>query len=330
MIPVDWRRISRKRPAETYPYAEVTDDAWSTVAAATWDGTVDPANALNTLTLSGPCPRCKHIVSEPVVLSADLSPAVEDFVPSLAAGEATLRCDCGRDHEGRPATGHGCGAFWRLGFQWSKGAESPAPVQLAAGRPATGDDLREMAELDTLDESELARVRAAADKWKTGLAALLGLIATVSVVKGRDSFKTLDIGTQHGIIILLGVALVAAAIAALSAMRAAYGPLVRKTLGANEQLRNLRLTAAEDARRDLRHARRLSVLVLLLLAAAVGITWWGEEPTPAMVKVTKNDDSVVCAPYAGANDKTVKFKDGSNQQGIPLTEIKSVDFRQKC
>lgn len=155
-------------------------------------------------------------------------------------------------------------------------------------------------------------------------------IATVSVVKGRDSFDTLDIGTQHLIIVLLGVALLAAAVAALLAMRAAYGPLRRTTLGANEQLRTLRLTAAEDARSDLRWARRLTVLALALLAAAVGTTWWGEQATSAMVKVTKNDDSVVCGPYAGATDMTLQYKDGSNKLGIPLSQIKSVEFRQKC
>jgi hypothetical protein len=128
------------------------------------------------------------------------------------------------------AVGDGCGAFWRLRFQWAEGAASPASVKLAAGCPATGADLQELHDLETLDESELARVRAAADKWKTGLAALLGLVATVSVVKGRDSFKTLDVVTQHRIIILVGVALLFAASAALLAMRAANGPLKRTVI----------------------------------------------------------------------------------------------------
>lgn len=327
---VNWRRITGRSPAEPCPYNKVTDDAWSTVAAGTWSGSVDPADPETTLTLSGPCPRCRHTVTEPVVLGVDLSAAIEDFVPTLAEGEATLRCHCGQEHAGHPANDDGCGAFWRLRFQWSQEAESPAPVKLAAGRPATDEDLRELADLDTLEESELARIRAAADKWKTGLALLLGLLATVSVVKGRDSFTTLDIATQHLIIILLGVALIAAAGAALLAMRAAYGPLKRVTLSGDERLRSLRLSAAEDARRDLRQGRRLTVLALLLLAAAVGTTWWGEEPTPGMVKVTKSDDSVVCAPYAGTTNMTLQFKDGSNKQGIPLKEIKSVEFRQKC
>jgi hypothetical protein len=95
-------------------------------------------------------------------------------------------------------------------------------------------------------------------------------------------------------------------------------------------LRNIRLNAAEDARSDLRRARGLTVLALVLLAAAVGITWWAEEPTAAMVKVTKTDDSIACGPYAGTNDTTQQFKDGSNQQGIPLNQIKSIEFRQKC
>jgi hypothetical protein len=128
------------------------------------------------------------------------------------------------------SNGDGCGAFWRLRFQWAEGAASPASVKLAAGCPATGADLQELHDLETLDESELARVRAAADKWKTGLAALLGLVATVSVVKGRDSFKTLDVVTQHRIIILVGVALLFAASAALLAMRAANGPLKRTVI----------------------------------------------------------------------------------------------------
>jgi hypothetical protein len=56
------------------------------------------------------------------------------------------------------------------------------------------------------------------------------LVATVSVVKGRDSFKTLDVVTQHRIIILVGVALLFVASAVLLAMRAANGPLKRTVI----------------------------------------------------------------------------------------------------
>jgi hypothetical protein len=81
-----------------------------------------------------------------------------------------------------------------------------------------------------LAESELKRVRDAGDKWKTGLSLLLGLIATLSVVKGRDSIEGLSLGTKHASIWLLGGALAYATIAALFAMRAANGPLQRQTL----------------------------------------------------------------------------------------------------
>jgi hypothetical protein len=330
-VDLNWRRLTAAERGDDCPYAEVTADAWATVAAATWSGTVDPGDPANTLVLTGPCPRCQHQVAPPVILAVDLAPAVKNLgLVDLSEGETTVRCDCGQSHSARPDSKTGCGAFWRMRFQWSRITASPAPVNLAAGRPATAADLEQLAELDALDESELDRVRSAADKWKTGLTAMLALIATVSVVKGRDSFTTLSVQTQHRIVVIIGAALLAATVAALLAMRAAYGPMRRELIKPNEQLRNLRLRAAADARKDIRAARRLTVLSVVLLALAIGVTWWAKDITPAMVTITKSDDSTVCGRYAKTTGKAVLIKTGDNQTGVPLSRIKSISFTPKC
>jgi hypothetical protein len=329
-VAVNWRRLAGEREGDVCPYAEVTADEWATVAAADWTGTVDPANPSTSFTVKGSCPRCGHAVAQAVVLAVDLTPAVANLaIPNLATCEATVRCDCGKAHSGRPSDGKGCGAYWRFAFQWSMLATNPATVRLFAGRRATPEDLRELEQLDELDKGELERVRSAADKWKTGLAALLGLTATVSVVKGRDSFSSLSTTSQHVIIVILAAALVCAMVAALLAMSAAYGPLRRQLLGTAD-LRTLRLKAAEGARRDLRLARGLTVLAVALLAAAIGITWWASEPTPAMARITKADNSSLCAKYVRSSEQAIFIGDGSAATGIPFAQVKRVAFSQSC
>ena len=322
-------------PEEPLPYASVSETAWNSEGASRWRGTIDPT-VENSLSAEGTCPRCRHRadsaqVDQVVPLVTPGAELVTESVQALGLREYTFICNCSGEHSrSAEAPDEGCGAYWNMVALWNNAAQGPTPVSFFGGTTATAEDLRQAVELRELDDGELERVRAAADKWKTGLTALLALIATVSVVKGRDSFKDLDAARQNWIIFSLGIALILATGAGLLAMRAAYGPLKRQSLDKGG-LRAVRRREAREALIDLRVARTLTVLCLVALAIAVGLTWKGVEAKSGNIRVTrKSDESAVCGVLVDAKAQRVRVKDTQETQSIPLTDVKTVEFVQKC
>src|SRR4051812_24574758 len=98
------------------------------------------------------------------------------------------------------------------------------PVEVGPGRRDSTPGSRSDAEARQEQlRTGLDSARRWAGAWRTGLAGLLALITTVSVVKGRDTITDLDRPYRYIVGMLLLSALVAAVAGALWAMRAAYG-----------------------------------------------------------------------------------------------------------
>lgn len=87
------------------PYAEVTDAAYATRAAADFRA----QEFEFAVVLSGRCPRCGH---------ASATTLVDEVYRKDAAtpdpGYRTLLCECEVGHPGCPAGLRGCGAYWTL------------------------------------------------------------------------------------------------------------------------------------------------------------------------------------------------------------------------
>ncbi|MGV9214717.1 hypothetical protein ACTFTM_22885 [Micromonospora sp. RB23] len=87
------------------PYAEVTDEAYATRAAADFRA----EEFEFAVVLSGRCPRCGH---------ASATTLVDEVYRKDAAtpdeGYRTLLCECEVEHPGCPAGLRGCGAYWTL------------------------------------------------------------------------------------------------------------------------------------------------------------------------------------------------------------------------
>jgi hypothetical protein len=324
---------------EAVPYDEVTDPAWNQVAASTWKGTVRPSGvSANHVASEGPCPRCGDTSTQNTAL--EIHPGYrapeedeEAVAPPLnvVEGEFTFDCHCTVDHEGHQEGQDGCGAAWRMIIQYDGSAEDETGARFFAGHElADARRRREVDEVERLSESELTRVQAAADKWKTGLAALTGLVATVIVVKGRETFTDLSKARQNVIMVLIAGAFLAAICAALLAMRAAYGPLKRRSL-MGTTLDEIRNVEVGSALRNLRLARGLSVLAALALASAVAVTWTGKKATPGLISVTKNDNSVVCGTFKRADTSMILIEtEAGESESVPLVDTKGVDFVLEC
>jgi len=159
-------------------------------------------------------------------------------------------------------------------------------ASLEAGPPATHTDLRAAQERERLLHSELPRVRAAATAWRNGLAGLLAALAGFSLIKGRSDVNQLALPWAAAVGVLLLAALIAAAIGALSLIRAANGRpsvvSVQELLprGAADHIEALASASA------LRCGITLTLTSAALLVAAVATTWYGPARQQPTLEVT--------------------------------------------
>ncbi|MFJ2576911.1 hypothetical protein [Kitasatospora aureofaciens] len=261
--------MSQPQPA-AYSYREVTPDEQFLSA---W--TVFPATGLLT-SATGPCPRCGHSCLMPVttkiIAGAATAPATE--APSPPPEPLTLQfvCTCGEAHDSRPAgTTEGCGAWWLVQLE-----KSPAgPYRL---RPAQDRRLAEAAiALRAAATTQGADVRAAAEKWLTGITALYGLFGLAGVVAGRTTIASLGTAgkTTVAAAALLGIAAAGGAI--LTGYRAAYGWPVAQPVADDTELARWKArhdAYAFSAAADLRRAVALAVAALGALVLTVGLIWF--------------------------------------------------------
>lgn len=164
---------------------------------------------------------------------------------------------------------------------------------LAAGDPDPLD-LDAAEQLERNEAGRLNLVRARAEKWIAGISALGGLLATVLVVKGRDSIT--DITPLWRVVVAggLALALVVAAYATYRAYQAAFG-----TPGALAEINPLPLAGLHGRLAAARRATAIAALgnlkaavvaifvAIALIAAAVGVTWF------APTRGTPNDSTCV-------------------------------------
>jgi hypothetical protein len=172
------------------------------------------------------------------------------------------------------------------------GGASPRPV-VRGGDPSR-DDLEAAALLDRNEANRLELVRTRAEKWLGGLTALTGLVTTVLVIKGPQS--TADITTSWKIAVgsLIALALAVLVFGTYRAYQSAYGDPGRlyemssqPVTGLAVRLASKRNEAAADAQIHLRHAVFATLAAVVLLAVAIGLTWFAP-PAP------KTASSSVC------------------------------------
>lgn len=188
-------------------------------------------------------------------------------------------------------------------------------------------DIDRAEELQELRRTELERVRKTAENWRTGLAGLLALIATVTVVKGRDTITDLASWAKVAVGIALLVALICAAVGGYLALRAAYGwPEQAPT---SEQ-RKWRYQRSLEAVRDLRRARNLTAATLVFLVAAIGLTWYSPTDPPAFVSASYGDQEA-CGELVRSDDAELTLEiDRYNTEAIPLDQLTELSVVEAC
>jgi hypothetical protein len=131
--------------------------------------------------------------------------------------------------------------------------------------------------LSDAEPTQLSDVRAAAEKWLPGLAALYGLFGLAGVVSGRSSIAELPSGGKWTVAALALAGLVATVVSIMCGYRAAYGWPRNAKVMTNHQLQvwyDDRNGQAGKAAALLRTALIWALVALVALLLATGTLWF--------------------------------------------------------
>ena len=206
--------------------------------------------------------------------------------------------------------------------------ERSIELKLKPGPVATREQFERAQFVQQLRSTELDRVREAAKNWRTGLAGLLALITTVTVVKGKATLGDLDSNWQIIEAGLMLAALVAAGYGAYRSLRASFGmPRLVSTRNANQD--RFEFQGTKRAISDLRWAIGLTYATLGFLAIAVGVSWFA--PAAATnVRVT-TASTQVCGVLIGMDQNivTVRTSPGVAQR-VSFQTVRTLEVVQSC
>ncbi|NKZ05247.1 hypothetical protein [Actinomadura latina] len=212
-------------------------------------------------------------------------------------------------------------------------------------KPARGPDPAAMRDVDdfaALTAESVRSVRESAERWRTGMAALVTLVTTALLLKGPEKAADLPLRWRLTLTVLLGLGLALAIAALWRALQAAAGEpgLVR---AADIRDRYVTVTAfrVAQARRaavQLKHARWLLVPALALLAGAM-LTWWWAPPAPAKPLISidyrpsgTSGTRTACGELTSADDQTavVERPGTSRPTKIAFSQIENMRVPAAC
>jgi hypothetical protein len=296
--------------------------------AARWSGT--RAGAL--MSLSGPCPQCKHLTQHQIDLQIA---SLEALQPSPDRLTVDLQCSCQEPHPGRPDTDRGCGRTWG-GVVASAGGDSltlsPLPATADPDAVAAAQALRQAA------PQQLADLRSAAEKWIGGIAALYGLLGFAGITAERSTITHLGRGWQVGIALASLAAVGLAAWAIYRAYQAAYGwPKTRWIDSDADQIAwyKAQLSAPERAADRLRMAVMAAGASLAALLVSAGLLWFAPAASPAapLTRLTERGGAVLCGTVlTSATDQVVRLRQSSGGKimVVPFARIQNLSGTPKC
>lgn len=179
-------------------------------------------------------------------------------------------------------------------------------------------DLEANAELDRAEAERVDVARARAEKWLPWATALTALIATVSFIKGPESIDKLESWAPGWIggLIVLGLVLLGAALYVFYA--AAFGdPFNRELLdrqpivGLHARLVEYRRDADKKAHVNMRNGISLTVVGVLCVVIATGLTWIARPGDSASTKATcVFDGDTVVVGVSGASLSVTDLGEG--------------------
>ena len=214
----------------------------------------------------------------------------------------------------------------------------PPPKYRKPTAGPTTESLQDQIRWQELSEQSLASTRAAAEKWRTGLAAFVTLATGGLLLKGPAAASDVTAGWRIALTILALGGLLAAMAGLWLALQAAAGTPAKLNLtevvARYGGVRQFEVACAIAASVRLRLARFVIAGSLLLFVAAIG-TWWWAPPNsarlPALISVT-TPRGTVCGTLISANDGafTVQQANASGQVRVPFSTATNVQIIASC
>lgn len=195
------------------------------------------------------------------------------------------------------------------------------------GRAEGPPDPADAADRAKLAEDELADTRKAAEGWRNGLAGLIALVTTVSVVKGPETIEGLPGWAKGAVGILLLLALVCAVIGARLAIGAAYGQGDLDVIG--ESVSRWKHELATDARQNIEDARGWTYATIGFLVLAIGIVWYVPNEPEAVVTV-ETEKGTTCGVPEVVGQYLVLTEGDGNRVTIRLADVTSLSASRSC
>lgn len=192
---------------------------------------------------------------------------------------------------------------------------------------------------DALAKDSLPAARSMAAAWRTGLTALVTLVTTGIILKGRTDATTLALPWRIAVTLATGVGLALAILGLWHALAAEVGARTRlQTLDdirkeyASVQAYQVGQAAAVGRR--LQTARTLVAAALAFLLTGVLLTWWAPAAPakpPAYLKVSR-PGGTVCGILESADGGTLRLTVAGTHQPvtIPLTTVTNMSITSTC
>jgi len=221
---------------------------------------------------------------------------------------------------------------------------SPAPdpagpagePQAGLARPVSAAD-REA--FDTLVKESLPAVRSMVAAWRTGLTALVTLVTTGIILKGRTDTTTLTPPWRIAVTLAIGAGLALAIVGLWHTLAAEVG--ARTRLHTLDDIRRnyasvqaYQVGQAAAAGRRLQTARTLVAAALGLLLAGVLLTWWAPAApaTPAAYLRVSRSGGSICGTLESADGGILRLAVAGAHEpvAIPLTAITNLAVTPAC
>jgi hypothetical protein len=172
--------------------------------------------------------------------------------------------------------------------------------------------------------NQLGIARKQAETWRTGLATLTTLLTGVLIVKGKSDASALPTSYQIPVAVLLAAALALLLMATIWLSRALAGPPDEQILLTGEGLEEWTAGEVRKVAKALSWAPGMAVASVILVAAAVGVTWFApaDQPGNPLVEVTATNGQS-CGALIGETRQEIILtaQPGGTPTEIPLPSV---------
>lgn len=272
--------------------------------------------------LNGKCPSCDHQMQFPHPLKFLHVKGKEKLLVE-DRNMVTVVCKCGQKHEVTSSIPNCCGAAWKMEL-----IIHDDQVQLiASAEPA---DYQEGDFWYKYYEKLLENMRVAAEKWQTGLGALITLVTAFGALKGKESISKLPSWAQILVGILLLIALCSQITGAVYALKAAQGTPRKDKYPTSRWSYNY--DEAALALKNLNTAKILTFISIVIFILAIGFTWYVPEKPISYLQVTYNEKEKICGELIDIQETNLRIKvnDFDDPTKIPLQSIKAMELLSEC